>query len=138
VNWHAKIREVMTNNPVSIDILAKPSEVIQALEGRSFHHLPVVDRGVMVGLVSTVDLARVSLGAWVQDEETEEAWIDSMFRIRDLMTWEPEFVRVDEGIRVAADKLSEGSFHSLPVLDSGDRLVGIVTSTDILRRVALA
>jgi CBS domain-containing protein len=138
VNWHAKVREVMTIDPVSIDVLARPSEVQEALKGRPFHHLAVLDRGVLVGIVSTTDLARVSLGAWVQDEETEKAWLDSSFRIRDLMTWEPQFVRVDEDIRVAADKLSSGSFHSLPVLDDGDRLVGIITSTDILRMVALA
>ncbi len=138
MNWHAKVRELMTIDPVSIDVLAKPSEVLEALRGSTFHHLPVVDRGVLVGIVSSVDLARVSLGAWVQDEETEKAWLDSKFRIRDLMTWEPEFVRVDDDIRLAADKLSAGSFHSLAVLDAGDRLVGIITSTDILRMVALA
>ena len=138
MNWHAKVRELMTIDPISIDVQARPSEVQQALEGRNFHHVPVIDRGVLVGILSTLDLARASLGAWVEDEDTQKAWMDSTFRIRDLMTWEPEFVRVDDDIRVAADKLSTGSFHSLPVLDSGDRLVGIITSTDILRMVALA
>ena len=136
MNWRTRVRDIMTADPVFIDVDAPPSSVQRALEGQPFHHLPVVQQGVLVGVVSAIDLARVSLGAWVQDDATATAWLDTQFRVRDLMTWEPEVVRVDDDVRQAADKLSDGAFHSLPVLDGEGRLVGIVTSTDILRMVA--
>ncbi|MCA9569563.1 MAG: CBS domain-containing protein [Myxococcales bacterium] len=130
------VRHVMSAPPVSIDVDAKPSDVHALLTEKAFHHLPVLDRGVLVGMLSTLDLARVSLGRWVDDPSTVAAWLDTQFSVRELMTWEPEFVRDDDPVRIAADRLASGGFHSLPVLDASDRLVGIVTSTDLLRLLA--
>jgi len=133
MNGSTHVQDLMSTPPVFIDIGAAPSAVQATLEGNAFHHLPVLDRGVLVGVVSAVDLARVSLGVWVQDPKTEAAWMDSNFRIADLMTWEPVCCRVDDPVKLAADKLSDGAFHCLPVLDREDRLVGMLTSTDLLR-----
>ncbi len=40
-----------------------------------------------------------------------------------------------QSIRKAAELLSTGSFHALPVVDGEGRLLGMVTSTDIARFV---
>jgi CBS domain-containing protein len=42
----------------------------------------------------------------------------------------------DESIRTAAKRLLEGETNHLPVLDSANRLVGIVTTFDITKGVA--
>ena len=136
MRWSITVREVMSRDVVAVDVTATPSVLQDLLQGSAFHHLPVLEGKTLVGMVSAIDLARVSLSAWVEDAETAGAWLDSKFRIRDLMTWEPEFVRDADTIRVAADKLSSGSFHALPVLDHKDALVGIVTSTDLVRVLA--
>lgn len=138
MNWSETVRHVMSAQPVSIEVTAPPSELQRLLTNNAFHHLPVLDEGVLVGIVSAIDLARVSLGAWVKDADTETAWLDNQFKIKDLMTWEPEFVRVDDPLRVVVDKLAEGAFHSLPVLEHDGQLAGIVTSTDVLRYIATA
>ena len=136
--WHTEVRRLMTPDPVSIDVNDPPSRVRTLLMEHAFHHLPVLDNGVLVGIITTLDIARVSLGAWIPDAATEHAWLDSQFQVKELMTWEPEFVRVDDDVRTAADRLSTGSFHSLPVLDSANKLVGIITSTDLLRLLAIS
>jgi len=138
MNWHTRVRDVMSADPVSVNVDDPPSTVHQVLSERPFHHLPVLDKGVLVGVVSTVDLARVSLGAWVKDQPTQSAWLDATFAMKDVMTYEPECIHVDDPIKLAADKLSEGSFHCLPVLDDGDRLVGMLTSTDLIRFLVTA
>lgn len=135
MNWSQPVRNLMSTDPTSVDADAPPSVVRSLLESGAFHHLPVVDKGIVVGIVSPLDLARVSLGAWVKNADTAAAWLDSQFDIRDLMTWEPEFVRDDDTVRVAADKLSAGTFHSLPVLDEAGQLVGMLTSTDLIRAI---
>lgn len=135
MHWSAHVRSLMTPDPISIQVDAPPSKLKELLDDRSFHHLPVVDGDVLVGIVSSIDLARVSLDTWVTDEKTRQAWLDEKFRIRDLMTWEPEYVDAGATVRTAAEKLAEGGFHALPVLDDG-RLVGIITSTDLLRFLA--
>lgn len=138
MNWSHKVRHLMSTPAVFVEIDAKPSSVLALLEASAFHHLPVLDGGVLVGVVSTLDLARVSLAAWVSDERTERAWLDTQFRISDLMTWEPRFVRADDSVKLAADKLSDGDIHCLPVLDNSDALVGMITSTDLLRWIVTA
>ena len=138
MNWHTQVADLMTRNPVRVEVDAAPSEVRDLLARHAFHHLPVVRGGVLVGIVSATDLARVSLAAWVDDAATEAATIDATFSLADIMTWEPDFVRVHDPIKLAADRLSSGEYHALPVMDDADRLVGIVTSTDILRWVVRA
>jgi CBS domain-containing protein len=50
------------------------------------------------------------------------------------MTPLPEVLHPHDPIRVAAERLGDGSFHALPVLDPHTHaLVGIVTTTDLVR-----
>lgn len=136
MNWSTTVRQLMSPDPVHVDVEAPPSTLHALLEENPFHHLPVLEGGCLIGVVSTVDLARVSLGAWV-DTDAEDAWLDAQFRVRDIMTWEPVVVRAGDSLRVAAEKLAEGGFHGLPVLDEADQLVGMLTSTDLIRHLLL-
>ena len=136
MNRYERVRNLMSTPPVSIDVSARPSSVVEVLESSPFHHLPVLEDGVLVGMISGLDLARVSLKAWIQNGDTDAAWLDSQFKVVDLMTPEPEFVREADTLRSAADKLAAGTFHALPVLDDQGALVGILTSTDLLRWLA--
>lgn len=137
MNRHEHVRHIMSSPPVAVEASMRPSAVRELFAESAFHHLPVLDKGVLVGIISHVDLARVSLKAWVRDDATDEAWLDSQYKVEDLMTPEPEFVRASDTVRTAADKLSSGVFHALPVLDDTGDLVGIVTSTDLLRLIAV-
>ena len=56
-----------------------------------------------------------------------------MVTIADVMTPDPITVAPDDSLRLARDRMAEGSFRRLPVVQSG-RLIGIVTDRD-LRRV---
>ncbi len=53
-------------------------------------------------------------------------------KITKIMTAEPTTVQVGQSLSEVQRVMHEGGFHHVPVLD-GTRLVGIVTSTDILR-----
>jgi len=138
MNWHTSVRDVMSSTPVFVDIDDPPSRVQEVLSTHPFHHLPVLREGVLVGVVSVVDIARVSLGAYVTDEATSSAWLDASFTVGEMMTWEPETIRVSDPVKLAADKLSGGDFHCLPVVDGDDKLVGMLTSTDLLRWLVTA
>lgn len=54
-------------------------------------------------------------------------------RARDIMTTPVITVRPETAIKEAAALLAEHGFTALPVLDEGDRLVGIVTEADVVR-----
>lgn len=50
------IPQVMTRVPVTVESDATVKEVAEILSNHSFHSIPVVDKGKLVGLVTTTDL----------------------------------------------------------------------------------
>ncbi len=138
MSLYHRIRNVMTKDVVSIDVDAPVSQARQLLLSRPFHHLPVVQNTRLVGMLSLVDIYRVSLEGWVPDDATLDAWLDSTFTLKGVMSHDPESVRGDLTAREAAQLLAGGSFHALAVVDDDGVLEGILTTTDLLRLVLSA
>ncbi len=79
------------------------------------HHLVVVERGKIVGVLSEHDLAaRTGL------------------QVSDVMTPDPIVASAHTTVREAANLMRGNHVSCLPVLDDRQRLVGIVTVTDLL------
>jgi acetoin utilization protein AcuB len=55
-----------------------------------------------------------------------------MVTVADVMTRNPVTVAPDDSLRLARDRMAEGNFRRLPVVQSG-RLVGILTNRDVRR-----
>jgi acetoin utilization protein AcuB len=55
-----------------------------------------------------------------------------MTTVADVMTRNPITVAPDDSLRLARDRMAEGNFRRLPVVQSG-RLVGILTNRDVRR-----
>lgn len=53
--------------------------------------------------------------------------------VRNIMTIRPETVRPEDSIESARLRMERGAFRSLPVVADDGRLVGIITSHDVLR-----
>ena len=114
----------MTTKPASIGPCAPSSDARHLLESGGINHLPVVDNGKLVGIVSTSDLLKL----YLLDEELTGATTT----VDQIMQPDPISL-VDTGtLREAAEKLSTGGFHALPIVDEDKHLVGIVTSTDLI------
>jgi acetoin utilization protein AcuB len=87
------------------------------------HHLPVLDHGVLVGVVTDRDLRFFES---LRDVDTAH------LRVEDAMTKEPFFVAPDASVREVAKQMSEHKLGSAVVMD-GSNVVGIFTTTDALR-----
>lgn len=127
------LKSIMTRDVVTVQLGETPSKVRSVLQQGRFHHLPVLDGSRLVGIVSTVDFMKASFSAWGADARTVDAVLDSQLRLADLMQPDPRTIRDTATVRDAAQELSHGEYHSLPVVDAGGKLVGIVTSTDLIR-----
>ena len=95
--------------------------------------LPVVDgRGNLVGVISGTDIL-------ASEEEVEsEAGRVALYEdtlVRDLMTPKPVTVPSSATVKEAAQLLLYADVHRVFVLD-GERLVGVLSTTDIVRAVA--
>lgn len=91
-------------------------------------HIPVLSGGSkLVGVVSPSDILK--LASPPQSTKRGKTGIV----IADVMTKNIETIRPTELVRQAAQLFISGGFHSLLVTASDGELVGIVTSSDIIR-----
>lgn len=126
------VQKIMAADPISVHEKQKVSDVHHLIVQRKIHHVPVVSGRKLIGLISATDLLRVSWGdVNRQDPRQVDALLDTL-TIRDVMQEDIVTLRRHDTVRRAAELLSQGQYHSLPVLDDDDELVGMVTSTDII------
>lgn len=128
------VREIMHSPVVVVEPTATIEEAQALMEEHNVRRLPVVDsEGRLVGIVSQGDLREASaLKASVNPyaPEATEQWLT----VEEVMTPNPLTVTPDTPIWQAAELMIERKIGGLPVMEGG-RLVGIVTTSDIMRLV---
>jgi CBS domain-containing protein len=127
------ITNIMSTEIEYIQVGQKLSEVHHLMVNMGIHHVPIVDGKKLVGLISFVDIMKLNLVLQGASEYTIGAIIDQQFTIREVMTTDLVTIGSGDTVREAAEKLSGGDFHSLPFVEAGGDLTGIVTSTDLIR-----
>lgn len=127
----ATLSEIMTVQPVTVSVDTPLPDVYRIAKEHSIHHLPVVEGGRLVGIISRTDLERISFVNDPNSANVVEAMWDFL-RTENLMTRSVVTIRKDQTVREAAELLKDGKIHALPVVD-GSEIVGIVTSTDLIR-----
>ena len=69
------VGEVMTTDPDTLAPNDTASDAIRMMKSRNYRHLPVVDGGTVVGMVSVRDLYAVYNGELEQDLKDRNAYI---------------------------------------------------------------
>jgi len=123
---------IMTLNVHSVDVGDNLREAIHLVKKHNIRHLPVLENGHVVGMISTSDLNRLTFSSLFESQnEADEAVLD-MLTIPQVMSGNPTSVNPDASIQKVAEIFAKEHFHSLPVVENGD-LLGIVTTTDVIR-----
>lgn len=126
------ISECMTTHVTTLPIDAAPSEARRLLSREDINHLPVIERGRVVGVLSSRDLIRALRAAGASRGEAIDAILDRSANVADLMSREIVTIHPDDSVETAIDRIADGRLHSLLVLNDDRKLVGIVTDTDLL------
>jgi CBS domain-containing protein len=119
------IDQVMTPDPATISPQTGVAEARRLLDSNVINHLPVVEDGRLVGIVSSSDFLKLHL----LDGKLP---IVSDATVNQIMETKVIVVNKHATLRDAAEKLSVGGFHALPVIDRKRHLVGMVTSSDLI------
>ena len=123
----------MSKEPITVHHGDPISKVREIFLQNDIHHLPVVSGEKLLGIISWTDLMRMSFGdTFDQSDKAVDTTLDHTFTIEDLMEPNPRTLPIDYSIRDAAEALSEADFHALPIT-KGNKLVGIVTTKDLIR-----
>lgn len=129
----APISQVLTTEVTYVERHQPLSEVYHLLIKAPFHHVPVVEGGRPVGIVSSIDVLRLAYDVEGTDERALGAMLDYQFNIDDAMSTELRTLTTSATVRDAADAMADGEVHSVLVVDDGGKLAGIVTTTDLIR-----
>ena len=127
------ITHIMSADVESVQEGQNLSEVRQLIAEKSIHHIPILSGKKLSGIISFTDMMKLSLVTSGASEHTIDAIIDQQFTIKGVMTSNPTCLNESDSIRSAAQVLAKDDFHSLPVTNSHNELIGIVTSTDLIR-----
>lgn len=127
------ITKVMSTDVTTIQRGQPISEAYEIFKDAPFHHLPVLDGQSPVGVLSSTDILRLVYDVDGTDDRTLEVFLDSQFNIDDAMTPDPTSLPESATIKEAAELLSDGTMHSVIVLDHDGAIAGIVTTTDLVQ-----
>lgn len=119
------IDRIMTPDPVVIGHDQSVADARKLFVLKKIHHLPVVDDGRLVGMLSSSDLHKLYL---LQDHATalESTTVGQIMRER------PVVIDISANLRDAAEILYGSGFHALPVVQGDREIIGIVTSSDLI------
>ena len=128
------VREIMTGSPVTLkpeDTLDLANDVISL--GR-IRHIPVVEDGRLVGLLSERDLIGAAATTIFGLKQKRKLALLKTVLIKDVMKKRVISVKPDTPIKDSAHLMADKKIGCVPVVESGT-LVGLLTTTDILRYV---
>lgn len=125
------ISKIMSNDIITVNKTQSIREVSDIIEDRNIHHVPVVSGDKVIGMLSKVDLQKISFVNSYDNDGLTTAMYDNL-NIEQVMTKDVKVVQKSDTIYEVATILSKNEFHSLPVVEE-EKLVGIVTTTDLIK-----
>jgi CBS-domain-containing membrane protein len=145
-------RDIMTADPVTVTEDTGVQDAADILVNQPYHALPVVDAdNRLVGLVTDSDLVdrtkRVHLPTVVTILDSYipiagfKQFADDLRKatattVGELCSRDVDYVEPEAELDEVATLLGEHHIHTVPVLDSDSRLLGIITNTDIIRALS--
>lgn len=116
------VEEIMVKSVVEVDETQSVGDARTLMENNDIGALPVVNaRGALVGIVTATDL--------MLDYE-------DVLPVSRIMTSPPHTLEPSAGVAEAARLMRKHGHHHLVILDD-DRIVGIISSLDLLKVIEL-
>lgn len=132
------VQDVMRREFVSLNASDRLDLADDIMTLGRIRHLPVLEDGRLVGIVSQRDLLAHSLTKALEFEPSERRTFLRSVDVSEAMTRHVLTVDAATSIEEAARVLIRQRIGCLPVVDGGGVPIGIVTETDLLRAAYLA
>ncbi|MEM6377934.1 MAG: CBS domain-containing protein, partial [Bacteroidota bacterium] len=127
--------DIMTIEVISIQPRDTMDKVDQIFETHSIHHIPVVELGRVVGMISKSDYYQILHGFTLFKAPVSKTYNDAVLRsllVREVMTKQVACLGPQDTLAKAADYFRENLFHAIPIVDEDGQLMGILSTYDLL------
>lgn len=127
------VRDIMTDLVFTLQQDRKVMIADDIMDWAEVRHVPVVDEvGHVVGVVSRTDLLRASLpDSGLAEECSDLNRHLSSLLIKDIMSI-PVCIEPEATVQTAVRVMHSKKLNCLPVVDAHNKILGILTSLDIL------
>jgi len=126
------VRDIMTRRVLCLLEEENLEHIAHGMKRFEFRHLPVIDEGKLVGIVSQRDLLEASVSALDPDFDLKDFNLKHNIFVAEIMKSPVVSVRPDTPLLEAARLLLEHKVGCLPVTELDGTLVGIVTDFDFV------
>jgi CBS domain-containing protein len=110
--------------PISLDIESTVADAIRMMKEHRIGCVLIIKEDELVGIFSERDVLTKALGRGLDHSQTN---------IAEVMTHEPECLHREDSVGFALNKMSVGSFRHIPIVDTENRPVGLISAKDIFR-----
>lgn len=130
-----KISSIMTSDIVVVSTNDSVLRVSTLFEHAHFHHLVVVEKGKVCGVVSDRDLFKASSPFLGTRAERDEDTAILECKVNKIMSHPPVVLTEDATVMDAITMFEAHSISCIPIIDSERRPVGIVSWRDIFHAI---
>ena len=128
------LEEVMARDLVTVQRDDRSSAVDLLMKHHPIHHVPVLQGETLCGLIAQRDLYRTMLSTlYYEDERELHSFLDNFTDIASIMTPDPLTLRPSQTLGDALELMLQRKIGCVPIVDDRQRLLGIVTDSDLLR-----
>lgn len=128
------VRNWMTREVVTLTPDRSMMKASKLLKEKNIGRVPIVnDDGELIGIVSDRDIKEASPSKATTLDMHELYYLLSEIKLKDIMTRKVLTVREEDTVEKAAVILQEKKIGGMPVVDSDNKCVGIITNTDVFK-----
>jgi CBS domain-containing protein len=128
-----RVRDIMTSPALVVGPEATVPAANALMKQHKIRHLPVVEEGRLVGMISRGDLREASITASINADQYELHFMLNKLTVGRLMTRKVFTITPDAFLVHAAELMTDHKIAGLPVVDEKGGVIGIVTESDLLR-----
>lgn len=125
------VGDIISGRVITIKINDDVKKAFEIMKSKKIRHIPVLDSDELVGIITNTDLRQVLIPSKSGGPEQTYYFTAKYSTVGEIMTKDPITVTPQTDVEVAATLLQRYKIGGLPVME-GDRLVGMITGTDIL------
>lgn len=128
------VEDVMTEAPITVSSSTSIRKVITTLFESDFRHLPIVDGGQLVGIVSDRDLRAFMAPSMIELEKPEDVQRRLAQPVSTVMNADVVSVTAETDLADVIEMMLDQKVGAIPVVrPDTQELVGIVSYVDVLR-----
>jgi len=135
-NRTISVKQLMTTDLTTLGPNDNLNKVDQVFSTHKFHHIPIVNKeGQILGIISRTDFYKLedsfTIFNTAEARNSNASLFQSLFT-REIMTKQLVTLKSEDTTIMAMGMFKENLFHALPIVDDTNKLLGLLTTFDLL------